>query len=189
MATRSRGGATRTIQPKEDKCGCRPSKKGDDGACCKTGACGCQKNGRGCGPKCGCYGATGGRHPCANPYTVGGAPRPAREGSSRRRSAQEAFAGDGFALGSAGADGDLESLTPCPICSRLVPRANVAMHAARCGVPERPSATAIAEHERQFTRIQQESEYEVALREDEEKAFAEQERKADEEKAASRRRR
>jgi hypothetical protein len=63
------------------------------------------------------------------------------------------------------------------------------MHAARCGVPERPSATAIAEHERQFTRIQQESEYEVALREDEEKAFAEQERKADEEKAASRRRR
>ena len=73
----------------------------------------------------------------------------------------------------------------------MVPQANLATHAARCGVqvPERPSAKAAAEHERQFTRIQQESEYEAALRQDEEKVFAEQQRKADEEKAARRRRR
>lgn len=158
-----------------------------------TAACGCQKTQRGCGPKCGCYGNTGGRHPCNNPFTVAGAARPrpsASEGSRARSSVQQAFGGQGFSLGSSGgATEESGSLTPCPICSRMVPRDNVAMHAARCGVPQRPSATAVAEHERQFTRMQQESEYEAALREDEEKVFAEQERMADEEKAAKRQRR
>jgi hypothetical protein len=216
MATRSRGGATQTVAPKVPRCGCKPSKK--TGECCQSASCGCRAAARACTSKCGCFGNTGGRHPCANEHTragaadAGAAAAAAGAAGHRPNDRRRPFGGAGFSLGSGRGDGDRHGggeadvgggaagtggAAACPLCGRTVPAANLPMHAARCGLPAHsaqrgstlPGPADAAQSERTFMRVQQESEYEAGLRADEEKAFADQQRKQDVDAAARRQRR
>lgn len=196
MATRTRGGATQTVRPKVPRCSCKPN-QAKNGACCTSASCSCRAAARACGTLCACHGHTGGKCPCKNPHTITHRPEAERRrGSLRRAPHVAAFAGVGFSLGGGadgGADlGDTGGGSVCPVCGRRIPTSNLPMHAARCGTmpsEQRRGAPSAAQVERNLVRVEQESEYEAALRADEQKAFVEQQLQQEVVAAARRQRR